>query len=213
MKKVALIIWDEAFMIHHHGFEAVARTLQHLRENNTGAFAGVTIVVLGDLRQTLPVMPKGSRSQIVDACLTQSELWKSCKRLILTQNMRVLTADVGDREELLNYCRFLLDLGDGKMPTDKSGCVQIPEQFLLPANDTQGVLQWVYGDRPEPLPEKGSCSEEKYLRILKENTDYFQDKAILCPKNADVDKLNEEIISSLPGEPQIYRSADSVTIH
>ena len=31
-------------------------------------------------------------------------------------------------------------------------------------------------------------------------------------KNVDVDKLNEEIISSLPGASQIYRSADSVTI-
>ena len=154
-------------MMHRDGYEAVSRTLKHLRNDKTGAFAGVTMVILGDLRQTLPVMPKGSRSQIVDSCLTQSELWKHFKRPTLTQNMRVLTTDVGDREKLLDYCQFLLDLGDGKIPTDETGCVQIPKQFLLPPNDVKGVLHWVYEDRPQPLPKKGSCSDELYSSILK----------------------------------------------
>ena len=117
------------------------------------------------MRQTLPVMPKGSRSQIVDSCLTQSELWKIFKQLILTQNMSVLTTDVGDREKLPNYCQFLLDLGDQKLSTDETGCVQIPKQFLLPPNDVNGVLQWVYGDRLQPLLEKGSYSDEVYFSI------------------------------------------------
>ena len=62
-----------------------------------------------------------------------------------------------------------------------------------------------------PLPEKGSCSDEEYFSVLKENTDCYQDKVILCPKNEDVDNLNETIIS-LPGESKAYRSVDSDSV-
>ena len=42
--------------------------------------------------------------------------------------------------------------------------------------------------------------------------DYYKDKTILCTKNVDVDKLNEEMMRTLPGEEQVYLSADAVVI-
>ena len=38
------------------------------------------------------------------------------------------------------------------------------------------------------------------------------DKAILCPKNVDVDKFNEDILKTLPGEGRTYPSADAVVL-
>ncbi|KAK9714185.1 hypothetical protein RND81_06G077800 [Saponaria officinalis] len=48
------------------------------------------VVVFGvDFRQTIPVVPKGSRVNIMHASLCSSYLWTSCKVLTLTRNMRL----------------------------------------------------------------------------------------------------------------------------
>ena len=180
---------------------------------------GCTLLILGDLRQTLPVLPKGSRIQIINACLSRSRLWKHIKEIVLKKNMRVLSIDsVDDRENLAKHCDYLINMGDGKLKTDRTGAIQIPDRFLLPPNDPQALLEWVYGDRPRPLPVSpvspvpDSCSNGDYERRRDENIKYYSDKAILCPKNVDVDKLNEEMLKTLPGEGEVYLSADAVNI-
>ena len=107
---------------------------------------------------------------------------------------------------------YLIKMGDGTIKTDDTGAIKIPARFLLPPNDPLGLLKWVYGDRPEPLPISGSCSPAKYKRILQKNIKYYSDKAILCPKNVDVDKLNEDILQMLPEGGNEYLSADSVPV-
>ncbi|GJR86735.1 ATP-dependent DNA helicase PIF1-like protein [Tanacetum coccineum] len=56
----------------------------------------MTMVFGSDFRQVLPVIPKGSRQDIVSASLKQSYLWHHCKVLKLTKNMRLT---VGARPE------------------------------------------------------------------------------------------------------------------
>ena len=119
---------------------------------------------------------------------------------------------VEDRKKLKDYCNFLIKLGDGKIPIDDTGTIRIPNQFLLPGNDPDGLLEYVNGDRPRPLSNKESCSSEQYQSIKAENMDYYKDKTILCTKNVDVDKLNEEMMKTLPGEEQVYLSVDAVAI-
>ncbi len=62
-----LIMWDEAPMAHKHVFEAVNRTLQHVMGAIDPAlkdmFFGSKVVVMGgDFRQILPMVPQGTRS-------------------------------------------------------------------------------------------------------------------------------------------------------
>ena len=52
-----LIVWDECTMAHKLSLEALNRTLQEIRGNQT-IFGGVTFLLAGDFRQTLPVIPK-----------------------------------------------------------------------------------------------------------------------------------------------------------
>ncbi|PIA41356.1 hypothetical protein AQUCO_02200045v1 [Aquilegia coerulea] len=73
-KRAKLIIWDEVPMQHRFCVEAVDRTLRDIREINE-PFGGVTVVLGGDFKQTLPVITKGTRQEIVRACLTKSHLW------------------------------------------------------------------------------------------------------------------------------------------
>ncbi|KAL5704888.1 hypothetical protein ACHQM5_023252 [Ranunculus cassubicifolius] len=62
LKQADLIIWDEVPMQHRYCVEAVDRTLQDIR-NNPAPFGGITIVMGGDFRQTLPVITKGVREE------------------------------------------------------------------------------------------------------------------------------------------------------
>ena len=76
-------------MAHRRVYEAVDRTLRDIRETER-PFGGITFVLAGDWRQILPVVRKGGRPEIVDACLKTSALWQHVQVMKLTKNMRVL---------------------------------------------------------------------------------------------------------------------------
>ena len=69
MRVVKCIIWDEIVPQHRYAVETLDHTLQDLRDNNKH-FGGVTVVMGGDFQQTLPMIPKGSHEQVLDATLT-----------------------------------------------------------------------------------------------------------------------------------------------
>jgi ATP-dependent DNA helicase PIF1 len=95
IRVACLIVWDEARMAHKHVFEAVNRTLQHVMGAVDPAlkdilFGGKVVVMGGDFRQLLPVVPRGTRGHIVDASLKRSAvLWHRVKVRHLHENMRV----------------------------------------------------------------------------------------------------------------------------
>ncbi|XP_020978043.1 uncharacterized protein LOC107636230 [Arachis ipaensis] len=65
-----LIVWDEAPMMSKFCFEALDKTLKDLMRfkddhNQHLPFGGKTIVFGGDFRQILPVIPKGTRQNII----------------------------------------------------------------------------------------------------------------------------------------------------
>ncbi|CAN1812474.1 ATP-dependent DNA helicase PIF1 [Linum perenne] len=53
-------------------------------------FGGKTVLLGGDFRQTLPVVPKGSREDNINASLPRSYLWNFCTLLHLHINMKFL---------------------------------------------------------------------------------------------------------------------------
>ena len=94
MKNTSLILLDEAPMANKICFEALDRTqsdkVRHKTLNNTARlFGGMTMVLGGDFRQILPVIPKGRRHNIVTASIKRSYLWKHFHILKLTTNMRL----------------------------------------------------------------------------------------------------------------------------
>ncbi|KIN94970.1 hypothetical protein M404DRAFT_51341, partial [Pisolithus tinctorius Marx 270] len=66
--------------------ECVDRTLRDLMDRDQ-PFGGITTLLGGDFRQTLPVIQHGSREQIVPATLTHSNLWAQMRVHYLNQNM------------------------------------------------------------------------------------------------------------------------------
>ncbi|XP_037943171.1 ATP-dependent DNA helicase PIF1-like [Teleopsis dalmanni] len=75
-------------MAHKRALEALDRILKDLR-NDWRCFGGAMILLSGDFRQTLPVIPKSTAADEINACLKSSNLWRYVKKLQLVTNMRV----------------------------------------------------------------------------------------------------------------------------
>ncbi|XP_052622746.1 uncharacterized protein LOC111918641 [Lactuca sativa] len=204
VRKTPLIIWDEAPMAHKHAFEALDRTLKDILKcvNPTNLiipFGGKMIVFGGDFRQILHVVPGDSRQNIVNAYLSSSYLWQQCKVYILTKNMRLTVgSDPYAIEKIRDFATWLLDIGEGNLggPNDGEAIIDIPRDFLITNPHDPIILGLVF----------------VYPYIL-ENfniADYFQERAILAPKNEVVQEINDCLLSLFPGEQKEYLSSDSL---
>ena len=83
-----IIILDEITMLHYNYLDALNRFLKELMESSE-IFGGKLLVLSGDFRQILPIVPQGRRLQIVHACVKSSEILQYCKILHLHTNMRI----------------------------------------------------------------------------------------------------------------------------
>ncbi|XP_071565387.1 uncharacterized protein [Temnothorax nylanderi] len=136
-----LIVWDESTMAHKGGFEALSTTLKDIRGND-GVMGGVTVLLAGDFRQTLPVVPRGTRADEVKACIKASHLWPLIWKLSLRKNMRVyLRGDVSAGQ----FSKLLLKIGDGKYP-ESEGKVIIPEGLGLVVTTLANLIEKIYPD-------------------------------------------------------------------
>ncbi|XP_074291042.1 uncharacterized protein LOC141617796 [Silene latifolia] len=114
--RAKLIIWDEAPMTYRHYFEALDKSLKDVMRllhmgNAELPFGGKVVVFGGDFRQTLPVVSKGSRADVVAASLCSSYLWSFCKVLRLIKTMRLQVGSTSDNvEELRKFSEWLLEM-------------------------------------------------------------------------------------------------------
>ena len=67
LRKTRLIIWDD--MQHRFASEAIDRTLRDFMNQPDLPFGGITVAFGGDFQQTLPIIPKGTKEQIIEACI------------------------------------------------------------------------------------------------------------------------------------------------
>jgi hypothetical protein len=74
LQMASLIIWDESSMTKRQAVEALDMSMRDIMGCPRSPFGGKTIVFGGDFRQVLPVIRKGTRSQITDATLRRSYL-------------------------------------------------------------------------------------------------------------------------------------------
>uniref|UniRef100_A0A8R1IC92 ATP-dependent DNA helicase n=1 Tax=Caenorhabditis japonica TaxID=281687 RepID=A0A8R1IC92_CAEJA len=70
------------------------------------SFGGKRIVLRGDFRQILPVIRRGTKTDLINNCIKNSYLWNQFQKFSLLDNMRIINADA-------NWIKFLLDVGDG----------------------------------------------------------------------------------------------------
>ncbi|CAA0819992.1 PIF1 helicase, partial [Striga hermonthica] len=198
-----LIIWDEAPMMNKYCFQAVDNTLRALMQvvdpsRKNLPFGGKSVVFGGDFRQILPVVPKGTRSDIVNATINSSSLWRDCIILRLTQNMRLRgLGGGGEYDELRLFSEWLASIGDGTAGGPNDGCadIDIPDDILL---KSQG----------DPI---ASIVESTYpmFRSPGDDLSYLKDRAILAPTLDVVESVNEYMSSLNSSEGRTYLSSDN----
>jgi len=88
-------------MSHRYNLEAFERTMRFLEDCQEKFGGQLVIIMLGDFRQVLPVVRRGTRSDIVQSCINFSSMWidGTIERRALTQNMRVKTLGGQDAVE------------------------------------------------------------------------------------------------------------------
>ncbi|XP_028798904.1 uncharacterized protein LOC114754293 [Neltuma alba] len=185
-------------MVQRYCIEVFNRTLRDIIHCNF-PFGGKCVLMGGDFHQILPVIPKGSRADIVNACISSSYLWDCCKIFELTQNMRLSAISANeDGNRLKKIAQWLLDIGDEKigMPHDGTTEVEIPHDLLVQnyTDPVAAIVSVTYPDLMENLT----------------NNDYFNDRAILSPTIEVVNQVNEFMCSMIPGDSVEYFSSDSV---
>ncbi len=185
VRKVDLIIWDEAPMMHRRAFKVVDRTLHDLTQLDDAQATDKIVVLGGDFRQILPVIPKGGQKDIVSASLHRSHLWQHVIILRLHINMRVMATNY---EEQRKFTKWVLN-GDGNLPpiVEEEGVdpdwIKIPSHMRLPAEDCslKGLIRTIY---PHHRCHSGDAM-------------YLMQRNILAPKNTDIDEVNNAILESL----------------
>uniref|UniRef100_A0A0L8G6N3 ATP-dependent DNA helicase n=1 Tax=Octopus bimaculoides TaxID=37653 RepID=A0A0L8G6N3_OCTBM len=116
-----LIVWDERTMAHKGALEALDRALRNIKESHK-PIEGVTVWLSWDFRQTLPVIPKGTREDEAMAFLKSSRLWGHVVTLKLESNIRARLHEDPLSED---FARDILLLGNGEIPEDGNEDVDI----------------------------------------------------------------------------------------
>ncbi|XP_021775483.1 uncharacterized protein LOC110739323 [Chenopodium quinoa] len=151
-------------------------------------FGGKVIVFGGDFRQVLPIVPRKSQSEAIEASLVSSTLWNQFHRFRLTDNMGVRTD--------YQFVDFLLAMGNGQMQNTEIAHIQLPQHVMMPFDESKDAINGHIGF-VFPEVKMANCNESMFV-----------DRAILNPLNTVVDDINCSLIDQFPGEYVCYKSYD-----
>jgi hypothetical protein len=143
IRETSLVFWDEAVMQHRYFFEEVDCTFRDVRQDDC-LFGGVVVCFCGDFRQILPIIPKGTRGQIVASCLKNSSLWQQLRILRLTINMRLLRPDLQPHKhkQQENFANQILAISEG--PNIINDTIQWPTESIVAYNSTRSLAETVF---------------------------------------------------------------------
>ncbi|XP_050387625.1 uncharacterized protein LOC126803929 [Argentina anserina] len=142
---------------------------------------GKLMIFGGDFRQVLPVVPKGTMSQHVEASLVNASFWKDVMILRLRLNMRSINDHEFSRER----------------QTVNEDMIQIPPSMVIP---------WVGEVSINQLVNEVFLDVVCHIN----DASYMVERAIITSKNSNVDVLKEMIIQRHPGLEQVIYSFDQM---
>jgi hypothetical protein len=191
----ALIVWDEAVMMHMHVFEAVNRSLQDIMAiiNPTFKFlpfGGLVVVFGGNFRQILPIVPYGTKGDVITVALNRSSIWQHVHVFKLHTNMRVqrllaqggahAQADATRQHAFVNYLQRVGEGAKRVYPFVGEDSILIPHDMCCNGPTVADLIEEVYGVLSSIIEYAARST-------------YIIERAILTPLNEDVDALNKLI--------------------
>ncbi|UYV65486.1 hypothetical protein LAZ67_3004489 [Cordylochernes scorpioides] len=166
------------------------------RDEDQRPMGGVVLLLAGDFRQILHIIPRGTIADELHACLKASPLWSFVERLTLSTNMRAVNS--GDPNSLL-LSQFLLQLGSDQL-NDTDGNVNFLNELVNTV-----VCDSLSGLKNSVFPNIG----EMFNRGRANYYPWLCERAILDPRNCVVDAINAQLFKEIPGQSILYTSVDS----
>jgi len=205
--------------MHRHVFEAVNRSLQDIMAviNPTFKFlpfGGLVVVFGDDFRQILPVVPRGTRGDVVAATFNRSSIWQHvrvfklhtnmCVQRLLAQGGAHAQADATRQQAFVDYLQRVGEGVERVCPSVGEDSILIPHDMCCNGLTVIDLIKEVYG----------ALSICEYAA----RSAYIIERAILTPLNEDVDSLNKLINDKYaftkhdgsPAQHRVYYSADFV---
>ncbi|KAD2054435.1 hypothetical protein E3N88_41943 [Mikania micrantha] len=107
-------------------------------------------------------------------------------------------SDAYELEKTKKFAEWLLDIGEGKVGglNNEEGLIEVPNDLLI----------------ADSLDHISDLIDFVYPSILQnfKNLNFFQERAILAPKNDVVEGINDRLMSLFPGDEMEYLSSDSI---
>jgi hypothetical protein len=194
-------------MAHRNVFESVDYHLRELR-NDQRPFGGVNVILGGDFRQCLPVVPNGTREQQVAKSIKTSPRFDDFTQVQLHQNVRVsrlIDIDPGRATKLNAWAKTLLLLGsnafglpDTEVPFTSARPPNVNRKGVRTMEDVRSMIRDIFGD----LAEASVQSIEDLA-----GSDLVR-SAILCPLHESVDFINSCCLEEWEGDTTTKYSID-----
>ena len=176
LRNCDMIIWDEATIAPAAAYDCIDTYLRDLMKTDI-PFGGKILLMGGDFRQCLPILPRGTIADILACTVKKSRIWKHAQQLKLHRNMRVNEAEN-------DFKQWLSNLGTGNLPStvlnSHESLVAIPDPMVLPysENALNELVDYTWGSTSDEILDTG----------LNKNS------GILCPINEDSFQLNEKVL-------------------
>lgn len=195
LQEADIIVIDEVSNLSGLFIETLNTLLQDVT-NNKQFFGKKKIIFAGDFRQTLCVVKRATRSEVINASIKMNRLFSMFEIYKLTRNMR---AD-GAHPEFLDFLDGLgNDTLDHPIP-------HFPQAIAIPDRLIVRQLQRVFTDEGVVTMETDVPGDEDDLIdfVFDEPLESFRsNKAILTPLNKDALECNEKILKKLGGKQLI----------
>ena len=184
------------------------RLLRDIMRAPDKPMGGKVVVLGGDFRQCGPVLKNskgmGRRAAEVNASLSHWDHWSDDHVLRLHINMRVQNCVRPDRQERLEeWSRWLKRLGDGEVPLDKHGRLEVPASVAF------------VSDEQDPEKREDAFFKHMYSDLKNKRGDerdaVLKETAVLVPKNDTADRVNDRLLDTLlDGEEHLYVAINTV---
>ena len=148
LRRAVLILWDEVSMVPLAALDCVDRLLRDLT-GDMRPFGGKVILLGGDFRQILPVVPGANEAEIVGNTILHHYSMREgyTTRFSLTSNMRLRHGSGG---EDATHRDWLWRLGSGALPYVHglhAHAVELPAHLCMPEDSSINTfIDWIFPD-------------------------------------------------------------------
>ena len=169
---------------------------------NDHPFGGISVVLAGDFKQTLPIVRKANQLAQIRACIkNSSRIWDlfASNQYYLTKNMRLKSVEsVSDIARMQEFLTFMKMLGTGRLPPNDEGNIDLPDMmvesdFQSECDMEDAIIDYVYDDVNEHIHD----------------VHFLMNNVILCPLNKNVSSINKKIVDMLDSHEYVSYAADT----